>query len=134
MLSNIIKILLDMYKIFCLFFQVIHDCRNDSVNLYNQFGITLRCVFDTQAAHAVLLLQETQKPVYKAKNVSLNALCEIYNSPINPMKEQLKNIYRRDQRLVCFTILCFLLSLWGKIKWKSQNCYKCFILMTKKKL
>lgn len=78
--------------------KIIHDCRNDSVNLYNQFGITLRCVFDTQAAHAVLLLQETQKPVYKAKNVSLNALCEIYAAPINPMKEQLKNIYRRDQR------------------------------------
>ncbi|GLV36923.1 egalitarian [Carabus blaptoides fortunei] len=78
--------------------KIIHDCRNDSVNLFNQFDITLRCVFDTQAAHAVLLLQETQKPVYKAKNVSLNALCEIYNAPINPMKEQLKNIYRRDQR------------------------------------
>nr|CAD7445395.1 unnamed protein product [Timema bartmani] len=77
---------------------VIHDCRNDSVNLFNQFNITLRNVFDTQAAHAVLQLQETGKPVYKVKNVSLNALCELYDAPINPMKDQLKNVYRRDQR------------------------------------
>ncbi|XP_026472545.1 egalitarian protein homolog isoform X2 [Ctenocephalides felis] len=78
--------------------KVIHDCRNDSINLYKQFGITLKNVFDTQAAHAVLQLQEQGKPVYKVKNVSLNALCELYDAPINPMKEQLKNIYRRDQR------------------------------------
>ena len=32
--------------------------------------------------------QETGKPVYKVKNVSLNALCELYDAPINPMKEQ----------------------------------------------
>ncbi|XP_068082363.1 egalitarian protein homolog isoform X2 [Anabrus simplex] len=78
--------------------KVIHDCRNDSVNLFNQFGITLRNVFDTQAAHAVLQLQELGKPVYKVKNVSLNALCELYDAPLNPLKDQLKNVYRRDQR------------------------------------
>ncbi|KAK7864898.1 hypothetical protein R5R35_001987 [Gryllus longicercus] len=78
--------------------KVIHDCRNDSVNLYNQYGITLRNIFDTQAAHAILQLQELGKPVHKVKNVSLNALCELYDAPINPMKDQLKNVYRRDQR------------------------------------
>lgn len=78
--------------------KVIHDCRNDSVNLYNQFGVKLRNVFDTQSAHAVLQYQDGGKPVYKVKNVSLNNLCEIYNAPINPMKDQLKNIYRRDQK------------------------------------
>ncbi|KAF6200505.1 hypothetical protein GE061_004948 [Apolygus lucorum] len=78
--------------------KVIHDCRNDSVNLYNQYGITLRNVFDTQAAHAVVQLQLTGKPVYKVKNVSLNALCELYGAPINPQKEALKALYRRDQR------------------------------------
>ncbi|GBP87719.1 Egalitarian protein homolog [Eumeta japonica] len=78
--------------------KVIHDCRNDSVNLYNQFEITLKNVFDTQAAHAVLQLQQQGIPVYKVKNLSLNALCELYNAPMNPMKEQLKNVYRRDQR------------------------------------
>lgn len=36
--------------------------------------------------------------MYKVKNVSLNALCEMYNAPVNPMKDQLKNVYRRDQR------------------------------------
>ncbi|XP_049953777.1 egalitarian protein homolog [Schistocerca serialis cubense] len=78
--------------------KVVHDCRNDSVNLFNQFGITLKNVFDTQAAHAVLQLQELGKPVYKVQNVSLNALCEKYDAPSNPLKEQLKNVYRRDQR------------------------------------
>lgn len=79
-------------------FQIIHDCRNDAVNLHQQFNITLQSVFDTQAAHAVLTYQETGKPVYKAKSVALNALCEYYNAPVNPMKEQLKNIYRKDQK------------------------------------
>lgn len=78
--------------------KIIHDCRNDSVNLYNQFEITLKNVFDTQAAHAVLQLQQQNVPVYKVKNLSQNALCELYNAPMNPMKEQLKNVYRRDQR------------------------------------
>lgn len=78
--------------------KIIHDCRNDSVNLYNQFEISLKNVFDTQAAHAVLQLQQQNVPVYKVKNLSLNALCELYNAPMNPMKEQLKNVYRRDQR------------------------------------
>ncbi|CAF4885825.1 unnamed protein product [Pieris macdunnoughi] len=78
--------------------KIIHDCRNDSVNLHNQFEITLKNVFDTQAGHAVLQLQHQNVPVYKVKNLSLNALCELYNAPMNPMKEQLKNVYRRDQR------------------------------------
>ncbi|VVC97060.1 egalitarian protein homolog [Leptidea sinapis] len=78
--------------------KIIHDCRNDSVNLYNQYEISLKNVFDTQAAHAVLQLQQHNIPVYKVKNLSLNALCEIYNAPMNPMKEQLKNVYRRDQK------------------------------------
>ncbi|XP_044260106.1 egalitarian protein homolog [Tribolium madens] len=78
--------------------KIVHDCRNDSVNLFNQFNITLNTIFDTQAAHAVLTFQETGRPVYKAKSVALNALCEHYGAPINPMKDQLKNIYRRDQK------------------------------------
>merc|ERR1711936_126972 len=78
--------------------KVVHDCRNDSAALYFQYDVSIKNVFDTQAAHAVLQLQETGKPVYKVKNVSLNALCELYNAPVNPMKEQVKNIYRRDQK------------------------------------
>lgn len=78
--------------------KVIHDCRNDSINLFNQFGITLQNVFDTQAAHAILQLQETGRPVHKAKNLSLNALCMAHGAPPNPLKESLKGIYRRDQR------------------------------------
>lgn len=78
--------------------KVIHDCRGDSVNLFNQFGITLTNVFDTQAGHAILQLMTTGKPVYKVKNVSLNNLCADYGAPLNPLKDQLKNVYRRDQR------------------------------------
>lgn len=78
--------------------QIIHDCRNDAVNLHSQFNITLQSVFDTQAANAVLTYQDTGTPIYKAKSVPLNALCEIYGAPVNTMKEQLKNIYRRDQK------------------------------------
>ncbi|XP_055319841.1 uncharacterized protein LOC129577220 [Sitodiplosis mosellana] len=78
--------------------KIIHDCRNDSVNLFVQFKVLLRNVFDTQSAHALLQYQEQNKQVYKVKNVSLNTLCEIYNAPKNPMKDQLKNIYRRDQK------------------------------------
>lgn len=81
--------------------KVIHDCRNDSVNLYRQFKIMLNNVFDTQAAHAVLQFQETGKPVYKVKNVNLNTLCDHYGAPSNPLKEQLKNIYRNNQRYWC---------------------------------
>lgn len=78
--------------------KVIHDCRNDSVNLYNQLGIMLTNVFDTQAAHAVIQYQDTGRPVYKVKNVNLNTLCEIYGVQGNLLKEQLKFIYRRDQK------------------------------------
>uniref|UniRef100_A0A034WED4 Exonuclease 3'-5' domain-containing protein 1 n=1 Tax=Bactrocera dorsalis TaxID=27457 RepID=A0A034WED4_BACDO len=78
--------------------KVIHDCRNNAANLYQQFGILLRNVFDTQAAYATVQYQETGKQVYKAKYISLNTLCEQYNAPINPIKEQLKQIYRRDQK------------------------------------
>uniref|UniRef100_A0A1Y1JWE7 3'-5' exonuclease domain-containing protein n=1 Tax=Photinus pyralis TaxID=7054 RepID=A0A1Y1JWE7_PHOPY len=78
--------------------KIMHDCRNDSVNLHQQFNIILRGVFDTQAAHSVLSFQESGRAVYKAKSIALNVLCEYYNAPANPMKEQLKNIYKRDQK------------------------------------
>merc|ERR1712061_74766 len=58
----------------------------------------LQNIFDTQAAHAVLELQDYGKPVYKVKNVSLNALCDYYGASINPIKDQVKAVYRRDQR------------------------------------
>ncbi|CAD1472565.1 unnamed protein product, partial [Heterotrigona itama] len=54
-----------------------------------------------KAAHAVLQFQDTGKPVYKVKNVNLNTLCDHYGAPSNPLKEQLKNIYRNNQRYWC---------------------------------
>ncbi|XP_065215833.1 egalitarian protein homolog [Planococcus citri] len=78
--------------------KVMHDCRNISVNLYNQFGITLRNIFDTQAAHALLHFQETGKPVYKTKNISLSSLCESYSVPVSLTKDQLKYLCHRDYK------------------------------------
>ncbi|KAI5735350.1 hypothetical protein M8J77_017245 [Diaphorina citri] len=79
--------------------KVIHDCRNDSILLYEQFGITLRNVFDTQAAHAVLQFQETGKPVYKVRHVSLKTLAELCDSPLSsPLKEELRLVYKKDPR------------------------------------
>lgn len=49
-----------------------------------------------QAAHALLQFQETGKPVYKTKNISLSSLCELYSVPVNPMKDQLKYLCHRD--------------------------------------
>ena len=43
-------------------------------------------------------LQDHGKPVYKVKNISLNALCDYYGASINPIKDQVKAVYRRDQR------------------------------------
>ena len=43
-------------------------------------------------------MQDHGKPVYKVKNVSLNALCDYYGASINPIKDQVKAVYRRDQR------------------------------------
>jgi exonuclease 3'-5' domain-containing protein 1 len=45
-----------------------------------------------------LQYQETGKQVYKAKNVSLNSLCEMYGAPPNPLRDQLKVVYKRDQK------------------------------------
>lgn len=74
--------------------KVMHDCRNDSAALYHQFGITLKNVFDTQAAHAVLQQQDHAKPVYKVKNISLATLCDMYGGPVNPRRDQMKALYR----------------------------------------
>lgn len=78
--------------------KVVHDCRNDSGALYHQHGVVLRNVWDTQGAHAIIQLQQTGKPVYKVKNISLNTLCKMYGGPVNPKKDQMKKIYRRDQK------------------------------------
>lgn len=47
-----LKALLENEKVI----KVIHDCRNDSVNLYSQFKVLLRNVFDTQVSSAICLL------------------------------------------------------------------------------
>uniref|UniRef100_A0A1E1XLX2 Putative molting cycle collagen and cuticulin-based cuticle n=1 Tax=Amblyomma sculptum TaxID=1581419 RepID=A0A1E1XLX2_AMBSC len=79
--------------------KVMHDCRNDSAALFFQFGIKLQNVFDTQAAHATLQQQDLGKPVHKVKNVSLGTLCALYGGPTNPRRDQVKSLYRRDQKL-----------------------------------
>lgn len=70
-----------------------HDCASGSSN----HGET-RYDFVAQAAHALLQYQETNKPVYKTKNISLSSLCEHYSVPVNPMKDQLKYLCHRDYK------------------------------------
>jgi exonuclease 3'-5' domain-containing protein 1 len=68
-----------------------HDCRNDSVNLYNQFGVQLENLFDTQAAHVVVEMSEGNgRTESKVKNTSLNGLCQVYAIPPNPFKDKVK--------------------------------------------
>jgi exonuclease 3'-5' domain-containing protein 1 len=78
--------------------KVFHDCRNISSVLNVQLDINLCNVFDAQAAHAVLEMQENGKPIHKVKNESLNALCDLYGASVNPIKDQLKAVYRKDPR------------------------------------
>jgi exonuclease 3'-5' domain-containing protein 1 len=69
------------------------------VNLYNQFGIQLQNVFDTQAAHVVVEMSEgTGKTESKVKNTSLSGLCQVYEVPYNPFKDKVKSVYRHDQK------------------------------------
>lgn len=58
--------------------KVVHDVRNKSNALFSQFGIMLKHVFDTQVANLVIQQQETGKPAYKSRYISMGKLCEIY--------------------------------------------------------
>lgn len=81
--------------------KVIHDVRNDSSCLYSCHGVALTNIFDTQVAHSIIQQQNTGRPAYKAKYISLNNLCELYagvESSNHPKKEQMKKIYRKDQK------------------------------------
>lgn len=49
--------------------KVIHDCRNDSVNLYSQFKVLLRNVFDTQVKSHCDLKKNTCVPRTNIKNI-----------------------------------------------------------------
>lgn len=106
-----------------------HDCRNDSAALFFQFGIKLQNVFDTQAAHATLQQQDVGKPVHKVKNVSLGTLCTLYGGPVNPRRDQVKSLYRRDQKFwsrrplsedmifhAAFDVFCLLPGVYGALQ------------------
>lgn len=109
--------------------KVMHDCRNDSAALFFQFGIKLQNVFDTQAAHAALQQQDVGKPVHKVKNVSLGTLCALYGGPANPRRDQVKSLYRRDQKFwsrrplsedmvfhAAFDVFCLLPGVYGALR------------------
>ena len=60
--------------------KVIHDCREDSRVLSDDFGIDMACVFDSQIAHAVL--QDKQNYF----RVGLNVILEKYGGKVNICK------------------------------------------------
>ena len=45
-------------------------------------------------------MQENGKPIHKVKNESLHSLCDLYGASINinPIKDQLKAVYKKDPR------------------------------------
>ncbi|KAF4685402.1 hypothetical protein FOZ60_006570 [Perkinsus olseni] len=51
--------------------KVFHDCREDSAALWEQFSIKLEGVYDTQAAHLLLLKRQSQAQYH----ISLDDLC-----------------------------------------------------------
>lgn len=73
--------------------KIIHGCDGDAANLFAQFGIILRNVFDTQVAQTVLQCQDQGKSVHDVQPQSLNKLCELYNVPTNPLKHEVTKMY-----------------------------------------
>lgn len=80
--------------------KVVHDVRNLSVSLFNNFGIKLQNVFDTQAGHLIVQQQSTGKPATSVKTLSLFTLSKHYGGPnLNPkMKDRLHKIYKKDYK------------------------------------
>lgn len=66
--------------------KVVHNCRYKSGNLYEQFKIILKCVFDTQKANAILKYQKDGTNVHNVKNLSLHQLIQLY-CPFNSVSE-----------------------------------------------
>lgn len=72
--------------------KIVHDVRNKSNALYSQFGIMLNHVFDTQVANLVIQQQETGKPAYKSRYISIGKLCEIYgDESLSKYRELIKS-------------------------------------------
>lgn len=73
-LAYCLKPLLESDKIV----KIVHDVRNKSNALHLQFKIILNNVFDTQVANLVIQQQDTGKPAYKSRYISMSKLCEVY--------------------------------------------------------
>lgn len=73
-LAYCLKPLLESDKVI----KIVHDVRNKSNALYVQFKIILNNVFDTQVANLVIQQQDTGKPAYKSRYISMSKLCEVY--------------------------------------------------------
>lgn len=89
----------------------------------------MTCRFTTQAAHATLQQQDLGKPVHKVKSVSLGTLCSLYGGPANPRREQVRGLYRRDQKFwsrrplsedmifhAAFDVFCLLPAVHGNLR------------------
>lgn len=93
-LAYCLKPLLESDKII----KIVHDVRNKSNALYNQCEIMLQNVFDTQVANLVIQQQETGKPAYKSRYISMGKLCEIYgNESLNKFRHLIQSKTRHSQ-------------------------------------
>jgi len=64
------------------------------MQLYLDFGIHLKPIFDTQLAHT--LIQKQAENI--VQQISYNHLCEEHELPVNISKEDIKKVYKRDQK------------------------------------
>ena len=45
--------------------KIVYDSKNIAINLYNQFNINLKCVFDLQVAHSVFCHEKEESRPFK---------------------------------------------------------------------
>ncbi|CAK1554575.1 unnamed protein product [Leptosia nina] len=77
--------------------KIVHNCSVASVNLYHQFNIILRNVFDVQIAHALLKAQEKNVPVEQVPLESLFDISLKYHFSRPRRLDQDRLLYRRDR-------------------------------------
>ncbi|KAI5749087.1 hypothetical protein M8J76_004535 [Diaphorina citri] len=93
--------------------KVLHGIAGDVANLYRQFNITLRNVYDTQAAfqgmqekYPELRMGYDGQNLNGAWRISLNELMALYKFDTNQIKGAVKSLYRGNPNLWSYRPLC----------------------------
>lgn len=65
--------------------KIIHECSYKSLQLHQQFEVTLKCVFDTQSANAILRYQNNGTCVDTTEKLSFYRLVKLFYGPLSSM-------------------------------------------------